>query len=147
MSHWFKIWTILSVTGKLLVTGRGLSLESCPQRLLHFRWLSISCPSLQLLHRRGVGISYTDVLKQIKRFCFDTQNSCNLVPKNISKGQPTHVTIDNSDGRQQTLTGLATTHHSNATIYVPKIQSLPDTTNCMKNETINKTLVTWNIVD
>ena len=124
------------------MTGRGLSLEVCPQRRLHFCWLSISYPSLTLLHRRGAGISYIYVLKQIKRFCFDTQNSCNLVPKIISKGQPTHVTIDNSDGRQQTLTGLATTHHSNATIYVPKIQSLPDTTNCLKNETINKTLVT-----
>ena len=39
---------------------------------------------------------------------------------NISKGQPTHITIDNSDERQQTLTGLDTTHHTNATVYNPK---------------------------
>ena len=61
------------------------------------------------------------VLKKIKHFSFDIQNFSNVVPKNIPKGQPTHVTIDNSSGRQQTLTGLATTHHKNATIYVCKI--------------------------
>ena len=82
----------------------------------------------------GASISYTDVLKQIKHFFFDSQNSSNLVTRNIPKGQQTHMTIDKSDDRQQTLTGLGTTHHTNATIYVPNIQSLPDTTNCLKNK-------------
>ena len=43
-----------------------------------------------------------------------------IAPINISKGQPTHITIDNSDGPQQTLTGLDTTHHTNATVYNSK---------------------------
>ena len=43
----------------------------------------------------------------------------------IPKGQPTHVTIENSDGRQQTLTGLATTHHTNLMICVPKLVTHP----------------------
>lgn len=34
----------------------------------------------------------------------------------IPKGQQTHITIDNSDNRQQTLTRLATTPHKNSTI-------------------------------
>ena len=68
--------------------------------------------SVKLLHRTGPGISYTDAFEQIKRFSFDTQNSSNLVPKNIPKGQPNHVTIENSDGRQQPLTSRATTHHT-----------------------------------
>ena len=83
---------------------------------LVFHKITGSEESVKLLHRTGTGMSYTDVFKQTKRFSFDTQNSSNLVPKNIPKGQPTHVTIDNSDGSQQTLTGLSTTHHKNATI-------------------------------
>ena len=55
--------------------------------------------------------------------------------------------MENSDGRQQTLTGRATTHHTNAATYIPKIQSLPDTTNCLENETINTFLVIQNIID
>ena len=30
----------------------------------------------------------------------------------MPKDQPTHVTTDNSDGRQQILIALATTHHT-----------------------------------
>ena len=45
---------------------------------------------------------------------------------NISKGYPTHITIDNSNERQQTLTGLDTTHHTNATVYVPKNEEIID---------------------
>ena len=57
---------------------------------------------------------------QIKSFSAEVQNNVNLAPKNISKGQPAHIAIDNSDGRQQTLTGLDTTHHTNATAYNSK---------------------------
>lgn len=57
------------------------------------------------------------------------------------------MTIDHSDIRWQTLTGFATTDHTNATIYVPRIQPLPDTTNFLENETINTPLVKRNIVD
>ena len=57
---------------------------------------------------------------QIKSFSAEVQNNVNLPPKNISKGQPAHIAIDNSDGRQQTLTGSDTTHHTNATVYNPK---------------------------
>ena len=59
---------------------------------------------------------------KIKRFVKIREKILRLLaPYTIPKKQPTHVTIDNSDGRQQTLTGLATTHHTNSTIYVPKI--------------------------
>ena len=50
----------------------------------------------------------------------EIQNNVNLATKNISKGQSTHITIDNFDRHQQTLTGLDTTHHTNATVYNPK---------------------------
>ena len=36
--------------------------------------------------------------------------------------------MDNSDERQQTLTGLNTTHHTNATVYSPKNEETSTTT-------------------
>ena len=75
--------------------------------------------AIKLLYRTGVRISYTDVMRQNKRFCEDTRKDSKIAPSTIPKKQPTHVTIDKSDGHQQTLTGLATTHHTNSTIYVP----------------------------
>ena len=57
---------------------------------------------------------------QIKSFSVEVQNNVNVAPKNTSKVQSTHITIDNSDGRQQTLAGLDTTHHTNASVYNPK---------------------------
>ena len=39
----------------------------------------------------------------------------------IPKGQPATITIDNCEGGLQTLTGLATTHHTNLTIYEQKL--------------------------
>ena len=79
--------------------------------------LTASKETIKPLHRSGAGILYDDVTKQIKLFSTEIQNNINLAPKNISKGQPAHVTIDNSDGREQTPTGLDTTHHTNATVY------------------------------
>ena len=51
-----------------------------------------------------------------KAFLSDTQNSSHLVPKYTPKSKTTHVTIDNSDGRQQTITGLASIYHTNAKV-------------------------------
>ena len=63
---------------------------------------------------------HDDVTKQIKSFSAEVQNNVNLATKNTLKGHPTHITIDSSDGHQQILTGLDTTHHTNATVYNPK---------------------------
>ena len=57
-------------------------------------------------------------------FMFRAQSSPYGVSEIITKSQPTHVTTGNSDGRQQTLADLATIYHTNASIYVPKTQSL-----------------------
>ena len=76
--------------------------------------------TIKLLHSSGAGISYGDVTKQIKSFPEEIQNNINLAPKNISKRYPTHITIDNSDERQQTLLSLDTTDHTNATVYNAK---------------------------
>ena len=99
------------MTGEKPPKAVALSLVHC---------LTGSKETINLLHRSGAGISYDDVTKQINSFPPEIQNNVNLAPKNISKGQSTHITIDNSDTRQLTLTGLDTTHHTNATVYDPK---------------------------
>ena len=35
--------------------------------------------------------------------------------------KPTHITLDNNDGRQMTLTGVGTTHHTTGTINQPTL--------------------------
>ena len=74
-----------------------------------------------LLSRAGIGSSYTNVYREMKKLANDARNNSSLAPTTIPRGQPMHITIDKSDGRQQTSTGLATTHHVNSTIYVPKL--------------------------
>ena len=82
--------------------------------------LTESKETIKLLHPSWAGISYDDVTKQIKSFSVEIQNNVNLTLKNITQGQPTHITIDNSSMRQQILTRLDSTQHTNATVYNTK---------------------------
>ena len=81
--------------------------------------------TMNLLSRAGFGSSYTNVCSETKKLADDARNYSSFAPATISKGQLKHVTNDNSDRRQQTLTGLATTHYTNSTIYVPKLVTTP----------------------
>ena len=82
--------------------------------------------SANLLSRAIFGRSYSNVCREMKKFADNARNDSSFSPARIPKGQPTHVTIDNSDGCWQTLTGLAITHHTNSTIYVPKLFNHPE---------------------
>ena len=73
----------------------------------------------------GFGSSCTNVCRETKKIADNARNDSSFAPATIPQGQPTHVTIDNSDGRQQTLTGLATIHYTNSTICVPKLVTHP----------------------
>ena len=42
------------------------------------------------------------------------------LPPGFCKGLPVHISIDNSDGKQQTLTGASTTHYTNGTVFQHK---------------------------
>jgi hypothetical protein len=46
--------------------------------------------------------------------CADRRKS-----KMMAKGLTTHATIDNNDGKQETMTGKGTTHDSNRTLFQP----------------------------
>ena len=41
----------------------------------------------------------------------------------LIKGIPTHVTLDNNDGSQETLTGKGTTHDTNFTVFQPVLKN------------------------
>ena len=43
-----------------------------------------------------------------------------MLPPGFSSIEPNHITFDNSDGRQQTITGGHTTHHTTDTIFQVK---------------------------
>ena len=60
------------------------------------------------------------------------QSQHHKLPADFKKGRPVHVSIDNSDGKQQTLTGAHTTHYTNGTVFQldtedPTIPLLPRT--------------------
>ena len=74
-----------------------------------------------LLHRPGVGIFYNDV-RLITNYwagCITLNHRAMLSP-GFSSNEPIPITLDNSDGRQQTITGGQTTHHTTGTIFQVK---------------------------
>ena len=74
-----------------------------------------------LLHRPGVGIFYNDV-RLITNYwagCITLNHRVTLSP-GFSSNKPIHITFGNSDGRQQTITGGQTTHHTTGTIFQVK---------------------------
>ncbi len=73
------------------------------------------------LHRLGHSVSYNEVLNQNNQWA-------KLVPinpvgfaKGLVKDLPVHSSIDNNDGRQETVTGAGTTHDTNRTLFQPII--------------------------
>ena len=78
-----------------------------------------------LLSCAGFGSSCTNECQETKKLSDDARNYSSFTPAMIPKGQPMHVTTDNSNGHLQTLTGLATTHHTNSAISVPKLVTHP----------------------
>ena len=113
-----KIWCIADAWQRLVVGGESphsISLSMVVHRLTGCK------ETINLLNHAGFGISYTNVCRERKKLSQDARSDNSIAPTSIPKGQATHVTLDNSDGKQQTLTGVATTHHTNSTIYVPKL--------------------------
>ena len=93
------------VTGQRSPLGTALSLT--------VRHITGSKEATTFLNRCGVGISYTDVhdlnSKWIKSV---TMQHKQMLPPGFIKGRSVHIIFDNSDGKQQTLTGAHTTHHT-----------------------------------
>lgn len=77
-----------------------------------------------LLNKCGHGISYSGVRLLNNTWANHVTNqSRRKIPHGFVKGRSVHVTVDNSDGRQQTLTGSYTTHHTNGTLFQNRLQT------------------------
>lgn len=110
-----KIWSVASdweslVTHKRSVKSTALSLTV--HRMTGSKELT------KLLNKCGHGVSYSDVRLLNNTWAQQvTEQSTRKIPPGFMKGRAVHVTIDNSDGKQQTLTGSHTTHHTNGTLF------------------------------
>ena len=108
-SHALKIWFIADAWQRLVVGGD--SPQSVALSMVIYKMTGCK-KTTNPLSRAGFGSSYTNVCRETKKLSHDARNDLSFAPATIHKGQTTHVTVDNSDGRKQTLTGLATTHHT-----------------------------------
>ena len=110
-----KIWALSSDWEMLLTKGKSAKAVSLS---LSVHRLTGSKEVIKYLHHCGHGISYKDVqdlntewAKSVK------QSQHHKLLAGFKKGRPVHVSIDNSDGKQQTLTGAHTTHYTNGTVF------------------------------
>ena len=112
-SRALKTWYIADAWQRLVVGGdspQSIALSILIHRMTGFN------ERMNLLSGAGFGSPYTNVCGETKKLADDTRNDSSFTPAKIPKGQPTHVTIDKSGSCQQTVTVLATTHHTNSTI-------------------------------
>ena len=116
-----KIWHIADPCQRLGVVGDN------PQSiaLSKIHRMTGCKETTNVLSRAGFGSSYANVCQETKKLADDGGYDSSFALATIPKGQPTHVTIDNSDGRQQTLTRLEAIHDTKSTIYVPKLVTHP----------------------
>ena len=83
-----------------------------------------------MLHKCGMVISYTDIHVLTNTWAGDVSMNKNKILKTkFSGGKSINVTFDNSDGKQQTLTGYHTTHHTDGTVFQTNQSFDTDVTN------------------
>ena len=105
-----------------LLTNRRTPTTTALSLTLHR--ITGSKEAIQLCHHAVLGISYADVRAFTNHWAKEVSNKhTSLLPSGFAKGKNVHVTFDNSDGKQQTLLGDRTTHHTNGTIF----QLVPET--------------------
>ena len=118
-----KIWAVSKDWETLLTKEK--SAKSVALSLSIHR-LTGSKETIKYLHHCGHGISYKDVQDLNTEWAKGvTPNQQHILPAGFRKGRPVHVSIDNSDGRQQTLTGANTTHYTNGTIFQIETEDPP----------------------
>ncbi|MPC25295.1 hypothetical protein E2C01_018400 [Portunus trituberculatus] len=110
-----KIWSVASDWESLITHTR--SVKSTALSLTVHRTTG-SKEVCKLLNKCGHGLFNSDVRLLNNTWAQQvTEQSTRKIPPGFVKGRAMHVTIDNSDGKQQTLTGLHTTHHTNGTLF------------------------------
>ncbi len=108
--------TALSQSWEAMVTGERAPLNIALGLTVHR--LTGSKETSKLLHHAGIGISYSDVRMLNNLWAKSvTMDHKHMLPPGFINGKTIHVTFDNSDGKQQTLTGTDTTHHTTGTVF------------------------------
>ena len=113
-----EIWEIL-MTNKRTPATSSLSL------IVHR--ITVSKEATTLHKRLGVGISHNDVrlIANYWTSCI-TLNHRGILRPGLSSNEPIHRAFDNSDGRQQTINGSQTTHHTTGTMFQVKFDDDDD---------------------
>ena len=113
-----EIWEIL-MTNKRTPTTSSLSLT--------VHRITVSKEATTLHQRLGVGISHNDVrlIANYWTSCI-TLNHRGILRPGLSSNEPIHRAFDNSDGRQQTINGSQTTHHTTGTMFQVKFDDDDD---------------------
>eukprot|EP00794_Sanderia_malayensis_P020787 gene20787-22825_t len=72
----------------------------------------------KLLHHCGMGISYTDMRLLTNNWAQAiSMDHKKMLPPGFTTERSVHITFDNSDGKQETITGDHTTHHTTGTVF------------------------------
>ena len=112
-----KIWSIASDWSSLITGLRS------PKQIIvgtNIHRLTASKEVVSILHKAGHSISYNDI--RLLNDCWSKLGSTKEVYNGLLKGHVTHSSLDNNDGRQETMTGQGTTHHTNSLIFQPLIK-------------------------
>ena len=113
-----RVWSISSNLESLITKRR--SAKSIMLGLIINR-ITGSKEVATLLSKLGHGISYNDIRTLNNAWAQTvTHNSIAGIPSGFMKQKPLHIAIDNSDGKQETLTGSKTTHFTNGIIFQGK---------------------------
>ena len=112
-----KIWSI-ALDWESLISRQKNSKQAMLGLTVHR--LTGSKEAAQNLHGLGNSISYNDILKY-NEFWSRSQPPCHKV---FSSTMALHSTIDNNDGRQETITGAGTTHDTNMTLFQPLLPGI-----------------------
>lgn len=111
-----KIWSIAS-DWHAFISSSSTPKQKVLSLVLHR--MTGSKEAVNYVHKLGHGISYNRV-SEIN----DTWSRSSTKYDNVFlKGLPLHSTIDNNDGRQDTITGSGTTHHTNCTFFQPMLKN------------------------
>ena len=110
-----KIWS-LAYDWEALVTGQPNAKQVLMGMTIHR--ITGSKEVANYLNKGNHAISYNDIRMQNKAWEKMVMSGINI-KSDIKTGLPTHSSIDNNDGRQETLTGSGTTHHTNSLLFQP----------------------------
>ena len=115
-----KVWSISGYWQQLL-TGNPSPSALASGMVIHR--VTGSKEVINLLSKSGVTPSYTTILETGKKWAQDTTRELKrrTAPPCMQPIKPTHITLDNNDGRQMTLTGVGTTHDTTGTINQPTL--------------------------